>query len=45
MMILAIGKGIEKIELKPISPDESHAYYREQGVHFVPKVKLDDLIV
>lgn len=45
MMILAIGKGIEKIELKPISPDESHAYYREQGVHYVPKVKLDDLIV
>ena len=45
MMILAIGKGIEKIELKPISPQESHAYFREQGVHFVPKVRLDDLMV
>lgn len=45
MMILAIGKGIEKIELKPISQQENHAYFRENGVHYVPKVRLDDLIV
>lgn len=45
MMILAVGKGIEKIELKPISPQEDHAYFRENGVHYVPKVRIDDLIV
>lgn len=43
--IVAIGKGIEKIELTPIGEDESHAYYRENGIHYVPKVKLEDLIM
>lgn len=43
--ILAIGKGIEKIELVPIAPDESHAYYRREGVHYVPKVQAKDLLV
>lgn len=45
LMILAIGKGIEKIELVPIAPDESHAYYRNDGIHYVPKVGLKDLLV
>lgn len=44
-MILAIGKGIEKIELTPIAPDESHAYYRRDGIHYVPKIPAKDLIV
>ena len=43
--VLAIGKPAEKIELVEIGADESHAYYRRDGVHFVPKVKVDDLIV
>jgi nitroreductase len=45
LMILAVGKGIEKIELTPIAPDESHAYYRQNGIHYVPKIALKDLIV
>ena len=45
LMILAIGKGIERIELIPISPDESHHYYREAGIHYVPKVTTKDLII
>ncbi|HJA98582.1 MAG TPA: nitroreductase family protein [Candidatus Alistipes avicola] len=45
LMILAIGKGIEKIELVEIGEDESHAYYRENGTHYVPKVRLEDLIL
>ncbi|MBR1835348.1 MAG: nitroreductase family protein [Bacteroidales bacterium] len=45
LMIVAIGKGIEKIELKTIAPEESHAYYREGGVHYVPKVGTKDLLV
>ena len=43
--IIAIGKGAERIELTPISADESHAYYRKEGVHYVPKVKLEELII
>lgn len=45
LMILAIGKGAEKIELTPISASESHAYYREGGIHYVPKVAVKDLII
>lgn len=39
LLVLAIGKGDERIELKPIGESESHAYYREGGVHYVPKVR------
>lgn len=45
LMIVAIGKGAERIELTPISPEGSHAYYRKDGVHYVPKVMAKDLIV
>lgn len=43
--VVAIGKGIEDFELKPISPEESHAYYREDGKHIVPKVRIEDLMI
>ncbi|MCR5423358.1 MAG: nitroreductase family protein [Bacteroidales bacterium] len=47
--VLCIGKGAERIELTPIAATESHAYYRKetsQGMtHFVPKVRLEDLIL
>jgi len=45
VLIIAIGRGKEKIELVEISADEPHSYYRRDGVHYVPKVKLDDLII
>lgn len=45
LLIIAIGKGIEDIRLVEISEEESHAYYRNGGTHYVPKVKLDDLII
>lgn len=45
VLILAIGKGNEKIELTEISADESHAYWRENGTHFVPKVRWQELII
>lgn len=44
LAILAVGKSAENIKLKPISPDESKAYFREDNVHFVPKLKLEDII-
>ena len=45
LLILAIGKGGEKIELVNIKPDDSHAYYRQDGTHYVPKVGTKDLLV
>ena len=45
LLIIAIGKGAENIRLVEINEDESHKYYRQDGVHFVPKVKLEQLII
>ena len=45
VLIVAIGKGTENIRLVEINEDESHKYYRQDGVHFVPKVKLEQLIL
>lgn len=45
LMVVAIGKSAEKHALVEISADEPHEYYREDGVHYVPKVRLDDLII
>lgn len=45
LLVLAIGKGDERIELKPIDEDESHAYYRKDGIHYVPKVRAEHLIL
>jgi hypothetical protein len=45
LLILAIGRSAENIELVDISETESHAYYRKDGVHYVPKVRLEELII
>lgn len=51
LAVVAIGKGTDRIELKPIDPNdqrparEVHAYYREDGVHYVPKETLSTLII
>lgn len=45
LLVLAIGKGAEDIQLKEIRENEDHRYYRENGVHIVPKVSIDDLII
>lgn len=45
LLILAIGKGIEHIQLTEIEASESHKYYRQDGIHYVPKVKLSDLMI
>ena len=44
-LLVAIGKGSEKIQLTRISPEEPHAYYRKDGIHYVPKIHLDDLLI
>ena len=45
LLILAIGKPAEKIELTTINGGESHAYYRRDGIHYVPKLPVDELIL
>ena len=45
LAVLAIGKSAEKIELVKIAPDDSHKYYRNDGVHYVPKIGVEDLII
>lgn len=43
--VVAIGKGAEKIQLLSIREDDNHNYYRKDGIHYVPKVRLEDLII
>ena len=45
LAILAVGKGAENIKLKQISAEESRAYYRIDGVHYVPKVRLEGILL
>ena len=45
VLVLAIGKGAENIQLTRVKEGESQTYYRKDGVHFVPKLGLDDLLL
>lgn len=45
LLILAIGKGNENIRLTEISEGEDHRYYRKDGTHYVPKLRMEDLII
>ena len=45
LMVIAIGKSGEKIQLVDIRECDNHSYYRENGVHYVPKVVVKDLII
>lgn len=43
--VLAIGKPAERIVLVPAHAGDSLAYYRSDGVHYVPKLELEDILV
>lgn len=45
LAVLAIGKGTETIELKPVPEGSDLRYYREDGVHCVPKIRIEDLLL
>lgn len=45
LLLVAIGKGIEHIQLKEIEEKECHHYYRKDGIHVVPKVKVKNLLL
>ena len=45
MLILALGRGAETIRTVEISESDSHNYYRKDGIHYVPKLPLDKLLL
>ncbi len=46
LLVLAIGKPREQVVMETIGPDNSIRYWRDnEGVHHVPKRKLEDIIV
>lgn len=45
LAIIAVGKGTENIKLVEIDEGEDHNYYRRDGIHYVPKVRTEDLII
>ena len=45
LAVVAIGKSAERHKLVEIGADEPHGYYRDNGVHCVPKVRLEELLI
>ena len=46
LLVLALGKPKETVVIEPVGPDGGTKYWRdEDGVHYVPKRSLEDLIV
>jgi len=43
--VLAVGKSAEKIVIDKVKAGGSLKYYREDGVHHVPKLMVEDLII
>lgn len=41
--VVAVGKPAEQVELVPVREGESLNYYRRDGVHYVPKLSVEDL--
>ena len=45
LVVLPIGKSAEKIELVDMPADGDCNYYRKDGVHCVPKLPLEELVI
>ena len=45
VLVIAIGRPAEHIELVECSEGDSLTYYRKDGIHYVPKIRVDDLII
>ena len=45
LLVLAIGKCRERVELEEVKEDGSIEYWRENVIHHVPKRALDDIIL
>lgn len=45
LAVLAVGKGIDRIELETVPEGSDLRYYRKDGIHCVPKIRLEDLVL
>lgn len=45
LAVIAIGKPDESIFLIPAKAGDSLNYYRKEGVHYVPKLQIEDILV
>ncbi|MCD8075281.1 MAG: nitroreductase family protein [Lachnospiraceae bacterium] len=46
LLVVAIGKPAETVVMTEIGPDEPTDYYRDENdVHYVPKRRLEDLVI
>ncbi len=46
LLVVALGKPVEKVVIDEIEPGESIKYYRdEQGMHHVPKRRLEEIVL
>ena len=45
LAVIGLGKGIERIFLMPAHQGDSLKYYRKDGVHYVPKIMTEDLVL
>ena len=45
LLLLGIGKGAEKIVLKEVNEGDSLSYYRQDGLHIVPKISVENLLI
>ena len=45
VLVVALGKPDEKVVLTDLPADGNHKYYRADGIHYVPKRALADLVI
>ena len=43
--VIAIGKPAEKIFLVPVSESSDLNYYRKEGIHYVPKLQIENILI
>lgn len=45
LAVIGLGKGLDRIFLLPAHQGDSLRYYRKDGIHYVPKLTVDDLLI
>lgn len=43
--VIGLGKGTDRVFILPVHAGDSLQYYRKDGVHYVPKLQAEDLII